>query len=164
MPHADSSGNILLFNGKLAPHATPCVPVALIVPCMPERLAFRDVLVDASGVVFGGLPVPDGANDGAALMAALGEQGSCIVGVLSQLRGPWALVYWHAPSQTLWFGRDAIGGLPLQQPTGGFAAHLGKSYCRADVLLFVSLLTGADDQEWNGAQTHLLVVVAFSVV
>ena len=94
-------------------HAMPCHAM----PCQTNACP-QDRADDATGEVFGGLPVPDGANDGAALMAALGEQGSSVAGVLSRLRGPWALVYWHAPSQTLWFGRDAVGKLLTQLPTG----------------------------------------------
>jgi asparagine synthetase B (glutamine-hydrolysing) len=29
--------------------------------------------------------------------------------LLSQLRGPWSLIYWQAGSRTLWFGRDWLG-------------------------------------------------------
>lgn len=29
--------------------------------------------------------------------------------VLSQLRGPWAMLYWQAAVETLWFGRDVMG-------------------------------------------------------
>lgn len=60
-----------------------------------------------NGEIFGGLGVPPGANDGAALLAAL--QGADVPTVLSSLHGPWAAVYWHAVSSTLWFGRDVLG-------------------------------------------------------
>ncbi len=62
-----------------------------------------------AGEVFGGLIVPEGCNDGVVLLGALGQPGADIVAVLSQLRGPWAIVFWHAASQMLWCGRDAIG-------------------------------------------------------
>jgi hypothetical protein len=32
-----------------------------------------------------------------------------IANVMSGLRGPWAILYWHASSRTLWFGRDMLG-------------------------------------------------------
>jgi asparagine synthetase B (glutamine-hydrolysing) len=66
--------------------------------------------------------VADDGNDAAALLAELraaeaaaGEEGegegegAWVVRLLSRIRGPWALVFWHAPSQRLWWGRDAIG-------------------------------------------------------
>jgi asparagine synthetase B (glutamine-hydrolysing) len=63
-----------------------------------------------NGEVFGGLGVAPGANDAAALLAALSScEPPSIVRVLSALRGPWALVFWHAPSLTLWYGRDVLG-------------------------------------------------------
>lgn len=37
------------------------------------------------------------------------ETSSGVPALLSRLRGPWALAYWHAPGRTLWFGRDAVG-------------------------------------------------------
>lgn len=62
-----------------------------------------------TGEIFGGLNVPEGCNDGHMLMHALGKPHADITELLSQLRGPWALMYWHAVSGTLWFGRDCIG-------------------------------------------------------
>lgn len=79
-----------------------------------------------NGEVFGGLPVPPGCNDAALLLEALAAPGASVPAVLSALRGPWALAYWHAPSLTLWFGRDAIGETPrsfLWHPLGGVCAH-----------------------------------------
>lgn len=43
------------------------------------------------------------------LMQALGQPHADVTELLSRLRGPWALMYWHAGSGTLWFGRDCIG-------------------------------------------------------
>jgi asparagine synthetase B (glutamine-hydrolysing) len=65
-----------------------------------------------NGEIFGGLPVAPGANDAAALLAALAAcaaDAAAIVGVLSLLRGPWALVYWEPRTRTLFFGRDVLG-------------------------------------------------------
>ncbi|KAL4436929.1 hypothetical protein ABPG75_004068 [Micractinium tetrahymenae] len=75
-------------------------------------------LVDASGnvLLFNGqifppcaLDIPPGASDAQLLLAALGAPGAHVPAVLSGLRGPWALAYWHAASRTLWFGRDLTG-------------------------------------------------------
>ena len=57
--------------------------------------------------MFGGLSIASGANDSQALLQAL-SQGD-VPRVFNCLRGPWAAVYWHAPTRTLWFGRDIIG-------------------------------------------------------
>ncbi len=62
-----------------------------------------------NGEVFGGLDVSPGANDGQTLLQALCHPSAAVPAVLTTLRGPWALVFWHAPTHTLWFGRDVIG-------------------------------------------------------
>ena len=62
-----------------------------------------------TGDVFGELAIPEGCNDGLALLEALGAPGANVAAILSSLRGPWAVVYWQAASQTLWLGRDPIG-------------------------------------------------------
>ncbi|CAM6085014.1 unnamed protein product [Calypogeia fissa] len=95
-PLEDSAGNLLVYNGE----------------------------------IFDGLEVKGNENDGEVLMSALcgccgckchssrlvsqcectdSESHQSVPQVLSKLRGPWALMYWQAVSQTLWFGRDAIG-------------------------------------------------------
>lgn len=71
-----------------------------------------------AGEVFGGLHVPAGASDAAALFAAL-QRASCepaqpqggitdvplddgstrVPGLLSRLRGPWSLVFWAAKTE-----------------------------------------------------------------
>ena len=53
--------------------------------------------------------MPEGCNDGHALLGALGSPGADIPAILSCLRGPWAVVYWQPCTETLWLGRDAIG-------------------------------------------------------
>jgi len=53
--------------------------------------------------------VPEGCNDGHALLEALGALDADTPAILSSLRGPWAVVYWQARSETLWIGRDPIG-------------------------------------------------------
>jgi asparagine synthetase B (glutamine-hydrolysing) len=81
-PLVDGEGNVLCFNGE----------------------------------IFSGLEgLCLGENDSKALsraLAAAGRTGSAedaIAHVLSRLRGPWALVYWHESAQRLWYGRDVVG-------------------------------------------------------
>lgn len=63
-----------------------------------------------NGQLFGGgVEVPPGTNDAAALLASLGQPGTDVPVLLASLQGPWALAYWHATTSTLWFGRDPIG-------------------------------------------------------
>ena len=64
-----------------------------------------------TGEIFGGLEVGDGTNDAHALLHACANSTS-LPGLLSSLRGPWALVYWQAAAQALWFGRDVFGEQP----------------------------------------------------
>lgn len=49
--------------------------------------------------------------------------GAChaVAELLSQLRGPWALIFWHQATSTLWFGRDVMGESQL---VSGTAASL----------------------------------------
>ena len=63
-----------------------------------------------AGEIFGGLQVSTGLNDGQALLEALSNS-SNISEVLSQLLGPWSIVYWDCSRGRLWFGRDALGML-----------------------------------------------------
>ncbi|KAG6551461.1 hypothetical protein Mapa_006884 [Marchantia paleacea] len=113
-PLLDSVGNVLVYNGE----------------------------------VFDGLKVRPSENDTEVIMQALCDCCSCachshsqrhqhqltecacsdsgrphqtVPRLLSQLRGPWALIFWQAVSRTLWFGRDAIGrrSLLIHKPTPG---------------------------------------------
>ncbi|KAF5449508.1 hypothetical protein F2P56_029947 [Juglans regia] len=92
-PLVDISGNILVYNGE----------------------------------IFGGIYINSDSNDTEILLQALGKccpsnshlctitdscdekRQSSIPGVLSAIKGPWAVIYWQESSKTLWFGRDAIG-------------------------------------------------------
>ncbi|PNH02542.1 PHD finger protein ALFIN-LIKE 1 [Tetrabaena socialis] len=65
--------------------------------------------LDLAEIVFGGLEVPEGCNDGACLLAALAGGALSVPQVLSALRGPWALLYWDALGERLWLGRDVLG-------------------------------------------------------
>ena len=72
-----------------------------------------------NGEVFGGsLGVAEDGNDGSVLLDALLATPEAVPAVLSRVRGPWALVFFHQPSETLWFGRDVLGrrSLLLQRP------------------------------------------------
>jgi len=44
----------------------------------------------------------------AAMTACTGDA-DAIVRIMEDVHGPWAMVYWHAGTQTLWFGRDPVG-------------------------------------------------------
>ncbi|KAI8466953.1 MAG: asparagine synthase-domain-containing protein [Monoraphidium minutum] len=73
-----------------------------------------------NGELFGGLPLPPGANDGEALLAALEAAApGAVPGVLSALRGPWSLLYWRPATCTLWFGRDWLGRRSLLEALCG---------------------------------------------
>jgi len=92
----------------------------------PLRRADDGSLLCFNGEVFGGLDVPDGLNDGAALLRALTTAGAAVPAVLSSVRGPWALAFWHAPLRTLYFGRDVLGrrSLLLQRTQPGRGGSL----------------------------------------
>lgn len=67
-----------------------------------------------NGEVFGGVDVDETKGDTQALMEALTEAASGgadddVVRTIARVRGPWAFVFWHAGTQTLWFGRDIYG-------------------------------------------------------
>lgn len=74
---------------------------------MSTALAVTAAAHSSAGEVFGGLSIAPGANDSQALLQAL-SQGD-VPRVFNCLRGPWAAVYWHAPTRKLWFGRDVLG-------------------------------------------------------
>ena len=63
----------------------------------------------SAGEVFGGLAIPAGGNDTQAVLQALTH--TSVKDVFNCLRGPWAAVYWHQGSRTLWFGKDVLGVL-----------------------------------------------------
>ena len=62
-----------------------------------------------NGEIFGGdVLVPPGVSDTEQLSAALALAPS-IPELMRRVHGPWAFVYWHASSRTLWHGRDPLG-------------------------------------------------------
>ncbi|TQD89324.1 hypothetical protein C1H46_025173 [Malus baccata] len=69
----------------------------------------KNILV-YNGEIFGGIDIGSDENDGEVLLQLLGEccLGS-IPGVLSRIKGPWAIIYWQESAKTLWFARDAFG-------------------------------------------------------
>lgn len=69
-----------------------------------------------SGEVFSGIEVPDGESDADALFRALTASEANVASVLSDICGPWAVVFWQEETDTLWFGRDVFGGLALSLP------------------------------------------------
>ena len=64
-----------------------------------------------NGEIYGGMDVPKDGNDGLCLFRYLCtcSTNKDIGGIFSQIRGPWAMVLWHPPTRTLWFGRDVLG-------------------------------------------------------
>ena len=81
-----------------------------------------------SGELFAGVAVGSGAeNDAAALLAnfdevfakAPNDEGLAASALVAELRGPWALAYWHEQTQRLWFGRDVFGRRSLLLRRGG---------------------------------------------
>lgn len=64
-----------------------------------------------NGEVFGGLPVGDEENDTKVVLQHLSlcENPSDVLSVLSQVKGPWAFIYYRKDEQGIWFGRDFFG-------------------------------------------------------
>ena len=92
----------------------PCLQISLSRMMHPihsfrEHQVLHLYLRNVTGEIFGGLAVPEGCNDGHTLVEALGAPGASVPAALSRLRGPWAVVYWQAATETAWIGRDPIG-------------------------------------------------------
>ncbi|XP_063070044.1 asparagine synthetase domain-containing protein 1 [Engraulis encrasicolus] len=64
-----------------------------------------------NGEVFGGLAVGPEENDTEVMLQHLSAQtdSAGICGVLSRVRGPWAVLYYEAANRCIWFGRDYFG-------------------------------------------------------
>ena len=77
-----NTGNILLWNGEI----------------------FNENKGKGKNVV----RVSPSVNDAKALLHTLTTTND-IPAVFSTIRGPWACVFWHAETGTLWFGRDVLG-------------------------------------------------------
>ncbi|XP_024535743.1 asparagine synthetase domain-containing protein 1 [Selaginella moellendorffii] len=78
--------------------------------CQPLRDSDGNILV-YNGEVFGGLEVLPSQNDTEVLLERLGRCDSSfgVCQALSQVRGPWAVIYFQASTRTIWFGRDVFG-------------------------------------------------------
>lgn len=63
----------------------------------------------SAGEIFGGLPIPDGESDSFHLLKALSREDSDIPSILSQIKGPSALCFWQAHTETLWMAKDPAG-------------------------------------------------------
>lgn len=119
-------GFVLHMRGKLTPQ-----PVV--------SSTSRNVLL-WNGEAYSGLGIPLDGNDTEALFDALqhveggggggdgavapgdGNSESRVLEVLSQLRGPWAFVYWQHNQKRLWFGRDYFGRRSLLERTAAAAS------------------------------------------
>lgn len=64
-----------------------------------------------NGEVFGGLTVGPDENDTQVLFhhLTMAQNASDVVSVLSQLKGPWAFIYYQKLKRCIWFGRDFFG-------------------------------------------------------
>lgn len=64
-----------------------------------------------NGEVFGGLTVGLDENDTQVLFHHLrmAQNASDVMSVLSQLKGPWAFIYYQKAERCIWFGRDFFG-------------------------------------------------------
>ena len=82
------SGNILLWNGEVFGGSLS------VDPSENDSEKVLDMLMKASGAM---------PSDDPSVI------GSLLVRALERIRGPWSLVYWHAATRTLWFGRDPVG-------------------------------------------------------
>ncbi|RMZ83122.1 hypothetical protein DV738_g1265, partial [Chaetothyriales sp. CBS 135597] len=88
-----------------------------------------------------------------ALLSADGDT-SAIISTMSKISGPFAFVYYHAPSQTLYFGRDRLGRRSL------LANDLDR-----EMLTLCSIATEAASSraEVNTACLHSLTVKSCSI-
>ncbi|XP_045158705.2 asparagine synthetase domain-containing protein 1-like isoform X2 [Mercenaria mercenaria] len=64
-----------------------------------------------NGEIFGGISVEESESDTKVLLELLSDCSSDaqITTLLSQVQGPWSVIYWQATRKTLWFGRDVFG-------------------------------------------------------
>ncbi|TYH96556.1 hypothetical protein ES332_A12G185200v1 [Gossypium tomentosum] len=92
-PLMDSSGNVLVYNGKIFGGIEVGIDkndteslMQSLGNCCSCRSQEHRTTCDFNGQAKGS-----------------------IVDVLSVIKGPWAIIYWQESSKTLWFGRDAFG-------------------------------------------------------
>ncbi|XP_073503941.1 asparagine synthetase domain-containing protein 1 [Phyllobates terribilis] len=98
-----------------------------------------------NGEVFGGVDVPDTANDTQSLFAHIV---SCdnehdILALISKLHGPWAFIYYQKKQHSLWFGRDYFGRRSL---LWRFGEDPGEALCLTSV---TELPCKSDVAQWH---------------
>ena len=79
-------------------------------PSLIEREPNESVLC-WNGEIFGGIQVSVNENDGQVLfnlLSACRSEGEVLT-LLSQIKGEWALVFYHGTLRKVWFGRDFTG-------------------------------------------------------
>ncbi|KAL3699321.1 hypothetical protein R1sor_017343 [Riccia sorocarpa] len=114
-PLVDSEGNVLVYNGEMFGGLE-------VMPCDNDTEVLMEALRNCCSCSCHGrrapVPLECECNDPSSSSSATGCR-LTVPQLLSQLRGPWALIYWQAGSRTLWFGRDAIGrrSLLIHKPT-----------------------------------------------
>lgn len=64
-----------------------------------------------NGEVFGGLKVEQEENDTRVVLhhLSMAQSASDVIFLLSQLKGPWAFIYYQKVEHCIWFGRDFFG-------------------------------------------------------
>uniref|UniRef100_A0A8C1Z5Y4 Asparagine synthetase domain-containing protein 1 n=1 Tax=Cyprinus carpio TaxID=7962 RepID=A0A8C1Z5Y4_CYPCA len=64
-----------------------------------------------NGEVFGGLSVDQGENDTKVVLhhLSMAQCTSDMLSLLSQVKGPWAFIYYQKVERCIWFGRDFFG-------------------------------------------------------
>lgn len=71
-----------------------------------------------NGEVWRGLDIPNGTNDTHVLLDQLTLACSAtgattidasVMAIMERIEGPWAFIFWHAHTRTLWYGRDKLG-------------------------------------------------------
>ena len=74
-----------------------------------------------NGEIFDGLSIGKGQNDGVCLLQQLSkcDTQDDFARCFSSLRGPWAAIYFHNASKTIWFGKDVMGrkSLLIKKPS-----------------------------------------------
>jgi len=75
----------------------------------PLRDAAGNVLLWNGEVFSGAIAVAPCASDTAAVLSALTQGTRTVPEVLASIEGPYALVFWHEATSTLWYGRDPLG-------------------------------------------------------
>uniref|UniRef100_A0ACD5XHD3 Uncharacterized protein n=1 Tax=Avena sativa TaxID=4498 RepID=A0ACD5XHD3_AVESA len=130
-----------------------------------------------NGEIYGGIHIANDQNDTQSLFSSLESCCSCdlcvvdrdetypccenvgksVPQILSTIRGPWALIYWQAASNTLWFGRDAFGrrSLLVHWPTPDDSRFIlssvsPPSFSRNNSASEVNGLDSATDPDFSG--------------